>query len=87
MRTEMHTVYNIASTMEVARYLHAGWAMRKVQTLNKKHPGEYAWTTTAFYNKNIVKKKKVRTIFGQEVEIASNTPRCCDPSSELYWSM
>ena len=24
---------------------------------------------------------------GQEVEIAWDTPRSCDPSSELYWSM
>jgi len=24
---------------------------------------------------------------GAAVEIAQDTPRCCDPSSELYWSM
>jgi hypothetical protein len=24
---------------------------------------------------------------GQDVEIAYDTPRSCDPSSELYWSM
>jgi hypothetical protein len=24
---------------------------------------------------------------GQMVEIAHDTPRSCDPSSELYWSM
>ena len=24
---------------------------------------------------------------GKEVQIPHNTPRCCDPSSELYWSM
>jgi len=24
---------------------------------------------------------------GKEIEIAENTPRSCDPSSELYWSM
>lgn len=24
---------------------------------------------------------------GKEIEIDSDTPRCCDPSSELYWSM
>jgi hypothetical protein len=24
---------------------------------------------------------------GQEVEIPYDTPRACDPSSELYWSM
>ena len=24
---------------------------------------------------------------GQDIEIAHDTPRSCDPSSELYWSM
>jgi hypothetical protein len=25
--------------------------------------------------------------FGNPVWVAHDTPRCCDPSSELYWSM
>ena len=24
---------------------------------------------------------------GKDIEIPHDTPRCCDPSSELYWSM
>jgi hypothetical protein len=24
---------------------------------------------------------------GKDIEIDRDTPRCCDPSSELYWSM
>jgi hypothetical protein len=32
--------------------------------------------------------KTVRNLItGQEVEIPSDTPRSCDPSSELYWIM
>lgn len=32
--------------------------------------------------------KKVKNLMtGQEIEIPSNTPRCCDPASELYWTM
>ncbi len=32
--------------------------------------------------------KTVRNLMsGKDVEIPSDTPRCCDPSSELYWSM
>jgi hypothetical protein len=32
--------------------------------------------------------KTVRNLItGQMVEIAHNTPRSCDPSSELFWSM
>lgn len=31
---------------------------------------------------------KVRSLMsGQELEIEEGTPRCCDPSSELYWTM
>lgn len=31
---------------------------------------------------------KVRSLMsGQELEIPEGTPRCCDPSSDLYWSM
>lgn len=32
--------------------------------------------------------KTVKSLMtGQDVVIAADTPRCCDPSSELYWSM
>ena len=32
--------------------------------------------------------KKVHNLMtGVEIEIPADTPRCCDPSSELYWSM
>jgi hypothetical protein len=32
--------------------------------------------------------KKVRNLMsGVEIEIPHDTPRSCDPSSELYWSM
>lgn len=34
------------------------------------------------------KTRKARDArFGHEIEVEEGTPRCCDPSSELYWSM
>jgi hypothetical protein len=33
-----------------------------------------------------MKRVKVLTT-GEEIEIPVDTPRCCDPSTELYWSM
>lgn len=30
-------------------------------------------------------KKTVKTIFGKEVQIDSDTPYCCDPSCESFW--
>lgn len=37
---------------------------------------------------DISNTKLVRNLMtNQLVRIANDTPRCCDPSSELYWSM
>jgi|688.fasta_scaffold120150_6 hypothetical protein len=41
-----------------------------------------------YYHMFIEQRKIVRNLMsGKEVEISVNTPRSCDPSSELYWSM
>jgi hypothetical protein len=41
-----------------------------------------------YYHMFIEQRKRVKNLMtGQEVEISVNTPRSCDPSSELYWSM
>lgn len=32
-------------------------------------------------------RKVVNLMSNEEVEIAYDTPRCCDPSTETYWSM
>ena len=32
-------------------------------------------------------KKVTNLMSGKEIEISINTPLCCDPSSETYWSM
>ena len=32
-------------------------------------------------------RKVVNLMSGKEMEIAYDTPRCCDPSTETYWSM
>lgn len=32
--------------------------------------------------------KKVKNLMsGKEIEIPADTPMCCDPSTETYWSM
>jgi hypothetical protein len=34
------------------------------------------------------KMKKVKSLMsGKEIEIREDTPFCCDPSTETYWSM
>lgn len=40
------------------------------------------------YNAKHRKTKVVRNLMtGKEIEIDINTPACCDPSTETYWSM
>ena len=48
----------------------------------------HAIAERADFHANIEKMVKVKSLMnGAEVEQPINTPRCCDPSSELYWSM
>ena len=43
------------------------------------------------YMKTIKPEPKMVTVInlmsGEPIQIPEDTPRCCDPSSELYWSM
>lgn len=48
----------------------------------------YAVIEEGLYNQHYVKTRKVKNLMtGKDVEIDNNTPLCCDPSSETYWSM
>ena len=48
----------------------------------------FSVTDKATFLSTPVPTKKVRNLMtGVEIEIPVDTPRSCDPSSELYWSM
>jgi hypothetical protein len=36
---------------------------------------------------NPTMKTVTNLMTGQDIQIEANTPRCCDPSTEAYWSM
>jgi len=58
--------------------------------LNKQHGDTKQWVYMSCeeWNARPVKMKKVRNLMsGTEIEIAEDTPLCCDPSSETYWCM
>lgn len=81
-------VYHVVSTQADRTYLAEYHARNRVRKLNHGSWAAYAYTTSANYFANVVKMKKVVNLMsGKEVEIPSNTPRCLDVSSELYWSM
>ena len=48
---------------------------------------KYQANAHAFYLGQNTMKTVTNLMTGKEIEIAENTPRACDPSSELYWSM
>ena len=90
-----YVVYHIASTQQIKSFNCEASAKRSTTCSNRNalrdtnvKTAPYAYTTYENYTTNVVKKIKVRSLMtGQEVEIDSNTPRCCDPSSETFWSM
>ena len=49
---------------------------------------DWGYAEVNYFHDFIEKKKRVRNLMtGREVEIDVNTPRSCDPSTELYWTM
>lgn len=56
------------------------------RTVNELYPLYKA--TDGFRMEYVPTMKTVKNLMtGQEVQIPHDTPRSCDPSSELYWSM
>jgi hypothetical protein len=57
----------------------------------KKNPefnrDDYAIAEAVEFHNNIEKTETKKNIFGKEFTQRVNTPLCCDPSSETYWSM
>ena len=86
----MFIVYHVESTKEFrSNYNTLGGAKRGATALNKQFGADkYAATDRADYETNVVKMVMVKNLMtGKLVEQASNTPHCCDVSSETYWSM
>lgn len=87
-----YVVYHIASTRIIKEFNSESSAKRSCTCSNRNTWGKditpYAYASREVYETEIVKKVKVRNLMsGKLVEIDSNTPLCCDPSSETYWSM
>lgn len=84
-----YVVYHIKSTHRIRSFEQASAAKRSATCSNRNAGSqEYAWASEEDYERNVVTTKRVRNLMsGEEVEIASNTPTCCDPSMERYWSM
>jgi hypothetical protein len=82
-------VYHRKSTQMIKTFATESAAKRSKTCMNRNAGSdEYAYTFADIYYKDVVTIKKIRNLMtGKEIEIPSNTPLCCDPSSETYWSM
>jgi hypothetical protein len=99
----MFVVYHKVSTQQIKVFAKESDAKRSTTCMNKKAKtldalsvargnksmlDVYAYTDMENYSKNVVYTKTVKNLIsGKEIEIPSNTPYCCDPSTETYWSM
>lgn len=82
-------VYHKASTQILKVFALESSAKRSATCMNR-NAGDvyYTYADRETYEKRVVHRKKVKNLMtGDEVEIDSNTPHCCDPSTETYWSM
>ena len=82
-------VYHRKSTRLIKTFNLESAAKRSKTCMNRNAgSNEYAYTLEDMYYNEVVTTKKVKNLMsGEEIEIPSNTPRCCDPSTETYWSM
>jgi hypothetical protein len=85
----MFIVFHRTSTQMIKSFASVSSAKRSMTCMNRNAGSyQYEYTTDEDYHTRVVTKKTVKNLMtGQEVQIDSNTPRCCDPSSEAYWSM
>jgi len=75
-------------------YAHKGHAVRAALRHSsapyaKKQGIEYVAIDADLYQRHYgnLTKKVTNLNSGKEIEISINTPACCDPSTETYWSM
>lgn len=84
-----YIVYHKNSTQMLKMFNQESAAKRSTTCMNRNAgKASYAYADDQDYYNNVVGKKTVKNLMtGKDIVIESNTPRCCDPSSELYWSM
>jgi phosphoribosylformylglycinamidine (FGAM) synthase-like enzyme len=93
-----YVVYNIQSTQtvnekrwgrETFKTEAAAKAARTRMIKRQKYDGaQLAVAEVAFYTKNIAGTgTRTNLMTGKTYQESVNTPMCCSPSSETYWSM
>lgn len=58
-----------------------------IKTQGKSGKVDYAILPSKDYAAQVPMKTVTNLMSGKQIEIPADTPMCCDPSTETYWSM
>ena len=86
-----YVVFHTKSPHQDKRYFKSAAGARRSATCSNRNAGAevyQAMEETLFMLKHPVGMKTVKNLMsGQDIDIPEDTPYCCDPSTERYWSM
>jgi hypothetical protein len=84
----MFVVYR-KKTGEIVKTFDKMSAARRSNTCMNRNAGDFFFACADYdtYLRRNDRRTVVSLMTGKEVSIAADTPRCCNPSSEAYWSM
>jgi hypothetical protein len=87
----MYVVFHTEFPRQDRRYFKTLAGAKRSATCSNRNAGKFVYNYVEeswFDLKYPVKTKVVKNLMsGKEVEIAEDTPWCCNPASETYWSM
>ena len=87
----MYVVFHTADPHADKRYFKTAAGAKRSATCSNRNAGRDAYSfmeETFFALKYPVGTKVVKSLMtGKEVVIAEDTPWCCNPASETFWSM
>jgi len=86
-----YIVFHTANPHYDKRYFKSAAGAKRSATCSNRNAGKvvYNWVEESWFHLAYpVGKKTVKNLMtGEMIEIAEDTPYCCDPSQERYWSM
>ena len=88
----MFVVFHTEFPRQDKRYFKSAAGAKRATTCANRNAGKlvYNWVEESWFELKygLVGTKTVKSLItGQDVEIAEDTPWCCNPASETYWSM
>jgi hypothetical protein len=90
----MFVVYNKKTTLVVGSDRHNAWKTLGAARAHLTRMGKMGYRVSDFaiasnedFSRLERTETKVNMMTGKKFTQPVNTPRCCDPSTETYWSM